>query len=102
MSKLQEKIEFYSKEATELGIAFQSELLEKVTKGLGPSIYQQDSETVSCSDETELATVKNNFLIKKLGLEDSPELDAALLQKFVRKWDLQTKTNTELFSIIYW
>lgn len=80
MSKLQEKIEFYSKEATELGIAFQSELLEKVTKGLGPSIYQQDSETVSCSNETELATVKNNFLIKKLGLEDSSELDAAIAE----------------------
>lgn len=80
MSKLQEKIEFYSKEAAELGISLQAELFEKVTKGLGPSIYQQDSETVSCSEESELATVKNNFLIKKLGLEDGAELDAAIAE----------------------
>lgn len=80
MSKLQEKIEFYQKEAAELGISLQAELFQKVTKGLGPSIYQQDSETVSCSDDSELATVKNNFLIKKLGLEDSEVLDAAIAE----------------------
>jgi len=80
MSKLQEKIEIYSKEATELGITFNQELLSKVTKGLVPSIYQKDSETVSCSDDSELATVKNNFLIKKLGLEDGTVLDEAIAE----------------------
>jgi hypothetical protein len=53
-------------------------LLTKVTIGLGPSIYNADSETVSGSDESELATVKNNYLIKKLGLEDNSELDSAI------------------------
>lgn len=78
MSKLQEKIEFYSQNATELGLSLNADLLASITKSLGPSIYNQDSETVSCSENSELATVKNNFLIKKLGLEDSPELDAAI------------------------
>ena len=41
------------------------DLLTKVTVGLGPSIYNADSSTVSGSDDKELATVKNNFLIKK-------------------------------------
>jgi len=54
------------------------DLLTKVTIGCGPSIYNADSSTVSSSDESELATVKNNFLIKKLGLKDSPELDKAI------------------------
>lgn len=54
------------------------DLLTKVTVGLGPSIYNKDSSTVSGSDEKELATVKNNYLIKKLGLKDSADLDKAI------------------------
>ncbi len=54
------------------------DFLTKVTVGLGPSIYNADSSTVSGSDEKELETVKNNFLIKKLGLNDGPELDKAI------------------------
>ncbi len=51
------------------------ELLTKITIGCGPSIYNADSSTVSSSDESELNTVKNNFLIKKLGLADNSKLD---------------------------
>ncbi len=54
------------------------ELLRKVTIGLGPSIYNRDSGNVSGTDEKELATVKNNFLIKKLGLADSDSLMVAI------------------------
>ncbi len=80
MSKLQEKIEFYSQEADKLGIKFDADLFGKVTKGLGPSIYKQDAEVVSCSQDDELATVKKNFLIKKLGLEDGETLDKAIAE----------------------
>lgn len=54
------------------------DLLTKVTIGCGPSIYNKDSATVSGTDQSELNTVKNNFLIKKLGLKDSPDLDKAI------------------------
>ena len=53
-------------------------LLEKITTGLGPSIYNRDSATVSGTDEKELETVRQNFLIRKLGLNDSPALTAAI------------------------
>ena len=53
-------------------------LLTAITKSLGPSIYNDDSSRVSCSDKTELDRVKNNFLIGKMGLADGPDLDAAL------------------------
>jgi hypothetical protein len=53
-------------------------LLTKVTIGCGPAIYSADSETVAASQASELETIKKNFLIKKLGLKDGPELDAAL------------------------
>ncbi len=80
MSKLQEKIEFYSLEATKLDIKLDADLFGKVTKGLGPSIYKQDAEVVSCSQADELATVKKNFLLKKLGLEDTEALDTAIAE----------------------
>lgn len=53
-------------------------LLTKVTIGCGPAIYKADAETVAASDKSELETVKNNFLIKKLGLADSPALMEAI------------------------
>ena len=37
-----------------------------------------DAMLVGCTDDSEKATVKKNFLMKKLGLDDSPELDAAV------------------------
>lgn len=53
-------------------------LLTKVTIGCGPAIYNADAETVAASQPTELETVKTNFLIRKLGLKDGPELMAAI------------------------
>jgi Protein of unknown function (DUF2853) len=53
-------------------------LLTKVTVGCGPSIYDNDAATVAGSDASELETVKKNFLMKKLGLPDSPKLLEAI------------------------
>jgi hypothetical protein len=63
---------------TKCGMTPDMDLLTKVTIGCGPSIYNADASTVAGSQESELETVKNNFLIKKLGLTDSPELMDAI------------------------
>jgi len=79
MNKFEEALESYKKEMDKLGIkSFDADLLEKVTRGLGPSIYNKDSSSVSCSDKSETDRVKSNFLIKKLGLKDDPKLDKAI------------------------
>ena len=78
MGKRDELIEKYSAEMKKMNISFDAALFEKVVIGCGPSIYNADASTVSGTDAAELATVKNNFLIKKLGLKDSPELDKAI------------------------
>ncbi|TCI92670.1 DUF2853 family protein [Tenacibaculum sp. M341] len=78
MSKFDEKVELYKNFMNNKGISFDADLLTAVTKGLGPSIYKRDAETVSGTDAKELETVKKNFLIKKLGLEDGPKLDEAI------------------------
>jgi Protein of unknown function (DUF2853) len=53
-------------------------LLTKVTIGLGPAIYRDDSSTVAGTDREELETIRQNFLVRKLGLADGPELAAGI------------------------
>ena len=60
------------------GMTPDMDLLKKVTIGCGPSIYNADAATIASSQEGELETVKKSFLMKKLGLADSPALDAAI------------------------
>lgn len=75
MSKRDELIEKYASDLkTKIGVTPDMDFLTKVTIGCGPSIYNRDASTVSGSDDKELETVKNNFLIKKLGMSDSPQL----------------------------
>ena len=78
MSKFEEALDVYKAEFDKLSIAYDEDLLRKATKACGPSIYLKDASKVSASDPQELARVKNNFLIKKLGMADDPSLDAGI------------------------
>jgi hypothetical protein len=79
MSKRDEKIARYADDLRKkCGMEPDMALLTKVTIGCGPSIYNADSETVAASDPDEMARVRNNFLVKKLGLAEGPALDDAL------------------------
>jgi len=79
MGKRDDLIEKYAADMKEkCGVTADMDFLRKVTIGCGPAIYNRDASTVSASDQAELDTVKNNFLIKKLGLSDGPELDKAI------------------------
>ncbi|MEL6169531.1 MAG: DUF2853 family protein [Pseudomonadota bacterium] len=79
MGKRDDLIEQYADDIrNKCGMEPDMELLKKVTIGCGPSIYDADASTVAASQPSELETVKNNFLIKKLGLADNPELMDAI------------------------
>lgn len=80
MSKFDEAFDNYKAAFGGQGISasVNEDLLKSIAKSLGPSIYLKDASLVSCSDPEELARVKNNFLIKKLGLADGDNLDAAI------------------------
>ncbi|HEY9040441.1 MAG TPA: DUF2853 family protein [Roseovarius sp.] len=60
------------------GMTPDMDLLTKVTIGCGPSIYNADASTVAAGQPGELETVKDNFLVKKLGLPDGPQLMEAI------------------------
>jgi hypothetical protein len=79
MNKRDELIAKYAADLKDkCGVPADMDLLYKVVIGCGPSIYNLDAATVSGTDEKELATVKNNFLIKKLGLKDGTDLDTGI------------------------
>ncbi|SHF88842.1 Protein of unknown function [Salegentibacter echinorum] len=85
-TKTDEKVGKYIKDVKEkIGEEPDVDLLRKVTEACGPSIFRSDAETISSSSESELETVKKNFLIKKLGLKDDEKLDQgldAVLEKY--------------------
>jgi len=79
MGKRDELIAKYADDLkTKCGMTPDMDLLTKVTIGCGPAIYDSDASTVASSQPGEIETVKNNFLIKKLGLKDGPELMDAI------------------------
>ncbi|MCR8549612.1 DUF2853 family protein [Salipiger sp. P9] len=79
MGKRDELIAKYAADLSEkCGMEPDMGLLTKVTIGCGPAIYNDDASTVAATQESELETVKTNFLIKKLGLADGPELMDAI------------------------
>lgn len=78
MNKREELIVKYVAQLEDAGVKVDHDLLTKVTVGLGPSIYNADAAVVASSDPAELETIKKNYLLKKLGLNDGPELDEAI------------------------
>lgn len=79
---MSQRDDLIAKYATDLkekcGVTVNMDLLTKVTIGCGPSIYNADASTIAGSDASELDTVRNNYLIKKLGLPDGPNLNTAI------------------------
>jgi len=71
LNKIIENVKKYDSHADEKLVTAIFDSLKLVHENL-------DAMLVGCSDDSELATVKKNFLIKKLGMDDSPELDAAI------------------------
>ena len=59
-------------------IVVDRDLLEGIVKHLGSAAFGGDASLVSCEQESELNTRKENFLMKKLGLQDGANLNAAI------------------------
>ena len=79
MSKRDELIAIYAGDLKEkCGVTPDMDLLTKVTIGLGPAIYNPDSSVVSGTQDSEIETIRANFLIRKLGLKDGPELKGGI------------------------
>lgn len=76
MSKFEEKLTTYEAALKKLDAGADMDLLRKVTKGLGPSIYNNDSNKVACSQKSELERMNKNFCQKKLGVSEEEGMKA--------------------------
>ncbi len=99
MSQLDDLKVKYTADLEAIGESVDADLLHAVAKGLGPSIYNRDSATVAGSDQKELDTVKNSFLIKKLGVSESEDLDGAI-QAVIDKYG-RSKSNKHRVVVYY-
>jgi hypothetical protein len=75
-----ELIDKYKKELSKLKVKVDDVLLKAVVKSLGPAVYRDDASKISAADAAELERVKQNFMIKRLGLPNGPKLETLLNQ----------------------
>ncbi len=85
MATKAEKLALYKEANKKLGLGLSEDLIEKVTTGLGPVIYNADTELVSCSDQSELNTVKKGFLAQKIKVPNDDAVYNAALKKVCEK-----------------
>ncbi len=52
--------------------------IASIVKYCGIALQKRDSSLVACTDAKELATVRDGFAKKKLGLSDDKAIDAAM------------------------
>lgn len=98
MSKFDEKLATYETALKALDAKADMGLLRKITKGLGPSIYNNDSNKVACSQKSELERVSTNFCQKKLGV-DAAKGDAAVAAA-CEKYSERTKHRAVFYYLV--
>jgi hypothetical protein len=85
-----ELIDKYKKELSKLKVKVDDVLLKAVVKSLGPAVYRDDASKISAADAAELERVKENFMIRRLGLSGGPKLDA-MLNRAIEQMGRSTK-----------
>ena len=78
MSKLDTALDACRKQMRAQKIPINNDLLTAIAKSLGPSLYKRDARTVATGQKSELARIRKNLLIKKLGCEDNAKLDKVI------------------------
>ena len=98
MSQFDELMEKYKSETEGFGKAYDADLMTKVAKGLGPSIYNLDSSLVSSSDPEELKRIDENYLQKKLGLPAGPA-NMAAIQEVI---EIMGSSNRNKYRVVFY
>jgi len=99
MSKLDEKIALYQEESKKLNLGLSNEYIANIARSLGPAIYRADTEIVACGDKSELDRIRNNYLKKKLALENSKDELNDMIQRVCVK--LGTSNRRKYRSLFY-
>jgi hypothetical protein len=68
----------YIAEISDYSSPVNEKLVETLYSSLASILGDTDAANVACSDEKELAVVKKNFIVNKLGVEDEDKADKAI------------------------
>ena len=77
-----------------------TELVEKLVSRLSIILDNKDASLVSCSDETELETVKKNFVNSKLNITDDTKTDAAIKVVCEKMADTKMKSRVTFYYLL--
>jgi hypothetical protein len=99
VSKFEEKLAAYEAALEKTDKKVDKELLRKVTKGLGPSIYNSDSNKVACSSKSEVQRVVDNFCMKKLGMTDKDKA-MDIVQSVCKKYVDRSKHRAVFYYLV--
>ncbi len=99
-TKAELKMEKYIAQLKKIGVPVNKELLEKVTKGLGPANYKLDAMFVAASDKKELETVRKNFVVKKCGVTDEAKGTKAVLAAVEKMSGIRKKYRGVMYYIL--
>ena len=105
MSDLQEKLDKFKANAVEqLNAAGESDiddaLLTKLVDNLKLVIDNQDARSVAGSDPAELETVRKNFVVKKLGIDDKDQGTAAVKAVAEKMSGSHTKNRAAFYYLV--
>jgi hypothetical protein len=101
MSKLDEVVGKALSDLDKMGVDSPDvDLLRKVAKGLGPSAYGGDGETVACSDKSELERIQRNYLQKKLGLSAEEATMDSIAAVCAQMKEIRRKRRTTFYYLL--
>ena len=105
MSELDEKLAKFKANAEEQLAAagetnIDDELLSQLVKNLRLVIDNQDARSVAGSDPAELETVRKNFVVKKLGIDDKDKGSAAVSAVAEKMSGSHTKNRAAFYYLV--
>jgi Protein of unknown function (DUF2853) len=71
-----------------------------IVRYLGIALAKKDSSLVASSDPKEVARLRANFLVKKLGLADDDALDGAISAVFAKMTGDSTKQRVTVYYML--
>ncbi len=75
-------------------------VVEALVKNLASILGNADAKYVSCTDDSELDTVRKNFVAKKLDITDDEKVSAALDAVCARMKEDRTKSRVTFYYLV--
>ena len=90
----------YFADVKEYASSYNEAAITGIVRYLGIALTKTDSSLVSSSDPKEVARLRANFLVKKLGLADDDSLDSAIAAVFAKMKGDRSKQRVTVYYML--